>query len=259
MRLNAKKRKWKMFRQITMGLMAVFFVACLAGCGGEGEGDGDVIVLETPSQTYAALEKSESERFKRSDLKVNNVAVMATEQEVLEAFGEPMAQRLSEDGTQKTFFYDQMTMTLIKAQPGYVLEGVRITGNDWNVARNLKVGDNKDAVLEKFYRDENCLNNNVMAEDNETIIGKFLYGNCTLDNLEAYNGEGDVEFAVINYDGYANMEEADNLTYEFVFMEAPFLGEKPSANDDFAQLNIEVDKSGTITEISWYYYDEIKE
>lgn len=239
---------------IVAGLSAVG----MTGCGNQADDEED-LVIETPSQTYAALEKSEAEHFNKNDLSVNGVSVMASEEDVTAAFGEPMAQRTSEDGTQKTFFYDQMTLTLIRSQAGYVLEGVRVTGSEWQLARGLKVGSSREDVLGSFYRDEECLNNNLMSQDNETIIGKFLYGEYTLDTLEEYKGKGDVEFGIINYNGYDSMESAQDLTYEYVFMEAPFIGEKPSANDDFAQLNIEVDKNGTITEISWYYYEEIRE
>ncbi|MGN0480570.1 MAG: hypothetical protein ACI4EV_03275 [Lachnospiraceae bacterium] len=235
-----------------VGLLA----AVAVGCGEKAE--GDIIDIQLPSETYAALEKSEAGRFNMEDLVVENVKAMMPEADVKNGLGNPIAERTSEDGSEKILFYDQMTITLTKLEGNYVLTGVRVTGGSWKVARELKVGGTRDDVLKYFYRDEQCLNNNFMSLDNETILGKFLYGDFTLENLEKYSGSGAVEYGIINYNGYADMETAQSLTYQYVYMEDSFIGKKPSQDDDFAQLNVEVDGNGVITEISWYYYEEIK-
>ena len=235
-----------------VGLLAMTAVGC-----GE-KADADIVDVQLPSETYAALEKSEAKRFGMEDMVVGNVKVMASEADVKSGLGNPITERSAGDGSEKTLFYDQMTVTLTRLDGGYVLTGVRVTGGDWKVARQLKVGGTREDILKYFYRDEQCLNNNLMSPDNETILGKFLYGDFTLESLEKYNGKGAVEYGIINYNGYVDMETAQTLTYQYVYMDDSFNGEKPSENDDFAQLNVETDRNGIITEISWYYYEEVK-
>lgn len=232
------------------------FAMTAVGCGEKA--DADIVDIQLPSETYAALEKSEAKRFGMEDMVVGNVKVMASEADVKNGLGNPITERSAEDGSEKTLFYDQMTVTLTRLDGSYVLTGVRVTGGDWKVARELKVGGTREDILKYFYRDEQCLNNNLMSPDNETILGKFLYGDFTLENLEKYSGKGAVEYGIINYNGHGDMETAQTLTYQYVYMDDSFNGEKPSENDDFAQLNVETDRNGIITEISWYYYEEVK-
>lgn len=239
--------------------MCTVLVGCLliTGCGEDKK--GEIVDIQIPSETYAALNKSEAKRFSMDDLMVGSVKALENEDRVVSSLGKPITERASEDGSEKTLFYDQMTITLTKLNSEYVLTGIRVTGGDWKVARELKVGGTKEDIFKYFYRDEQCLNNNLMSQDNETIIGKFLYGDYTLENLEKYSGKGNVEYGIINYNGYADMETAKSLNFEYVFMDSSFIGKKPSQNDDFAQLNVELNDKGIITEISWYYYEEIKE
>lgn len=242
---------------LTFAIIAAFMGIAVVGCD-EKEKQGDIIDIQLPSETYAALNKSEAKCFNMDDLVVGSVKALDNEAKVKSGLGAPITERTSEDASEKTLFYDQMTVTLTKLKDDYVLTGVRVTGGNWKIARELKVGSTKDDILKYFYRDEQCLNNNLMSLDNEVIIGKYLYGDITLESLDKYSGKGNVEYGIINYNGYESMEAAQTLTYQYVFMEDSFIGKGPSENDDFAQLNVEVNDKGKITEISWYYYEEIK-
>lgn len=230
----------------------------LTGCGeGKSEAGGEIVDLPVESSTYQELDRSEAGVFDKSDAVVDGVTAGMSLDKVKSVLGEPMADKESEDKTELFLFYDQMTITMIKLDGEYALSGVRITGSNHSVGRGLKVGQNKDEIFALFYRHEDCLNNNYMSPDGETVLGKMLYGACTLDNLEAYKS-GNVEYGVIMYNGAEDMESAEKLTYEYVYMEAPFMEEKPSTNDDFYQLDVEVDKEGRIIEIAWYYFEELK-
>lgn len=246
----------RLYRSLTFAVATGFLLISSVGCGEEK--GGDIIDIQLPSQTYAALEKSDAKRFSMEDMVVGNVKALSSEEEVKSGLGAAITERISEDGSEKTLFYDQMTATLTKLNGNFVLTGIRVTGGNWKVARELKVGGKKEDILKVFYRDEQCLNNNVMSIDNETIVGKFLYGDFTLETLDKYSGKGPVEYGIINYSGYADMENAETLTFQYVYMDSNFIGKKPSENDDFGQLNVEVDKNDNIVEISWYYYEEIR-
>lgn len=238
-------------------LCIVGMVMLCAGCGKD-EGDGEVLVVEPPSKDYETLSASDAAKFSYQDLVVDSLSAGNSEAAVRAVYGEPMAVRDNEETKERIYFYDQMTMTFCKTGEAYELAGVRVTGKDYALARGLKVGATREAVLQALYRDENCLNQNVMSGDNETILGKFLYGDYTMDQLEEKKTKDTVQYGIISYNGALSMEEAEKLTFQYVCFEKPFMGETATLNDDFAQLDIELDKTGKIVEISWYFYEELK-
>lgn len=244
----------KMLRLFAMaGMLAV----AVAGCGNE-EGNGEIIEIETQSVAYQTLPASSASKFSYSDLTINGLKYGSSEQETKAVLGEPMAVRDSANGEERTYFYDQMTLSFIKKGQNYTLYGTRVTGGNYSLPRGIKLGDSKDALLNTFYRDENCLNQNVMSLDGEEIIGKFLYGDVTMADLEEKKLKDTVNYAIISYDGFDSMETATQLTYSYTCFEKPFIKEYATMDDDYGQLHVQLDDKGIVTEISWYYYDEIK-
>jgi hypothetical protein len=123
-------------------------------------------------------------------------------------------------------------------------------------ARGIKVGDNIDRLLDLFYRDQNCMNNEFYSEDKTTSIGKMLYGNFTIDSLENVKTSNKVEYGIINYNGYSSLETADSYSVEFTYFEPPYMGSYATIDDAFAQMSVDIDNKGIITGIRWYYYPQ---
>ena len=78
----------------------------------------------------------------------------------------------------------------------------------------------------------------------------------SVDDLENVKTASNVEYGVINFNGYASLEEAETYIVEMTYFEAPYKTGTASISDDFAQLAFDIDKSGKVTSIRWYYYPE---
>lgn len=134
--------------------------------------------------------------------------------------------------------------------------GVECTDPSRKLPRNTRVGMNADDVRDLFYRDADCLNANVMSEDNATILGKFLYGDMTLDKLEEKKVTEKLEYGMINYNGKGYMEQGE-VILEYMCMEPPFAGEFAGYNDDYSQLMYYTDSEHRVARVCWYYYPEV--
>lgn len=271
-----KFRKWASILGI-MGLVACS--ACLtSACKKEEETTEGYI--EQESETYETLSESNAEKFSYGDLTVDKLKMGMTEEAVKAILGEPSNYYNSEEvvsattsATQsqtqsatkgstdeildeKIYTYSDLSLIFMKVDGSYKLCAAASTGDAAVFARGIKVGDKKDKIFELFYRDSNCLNQNLMTEDNETIIGKYLYGDFTIDNLEKVKTNQKIQYGVINYNGYTSMEDAESYIIEFTYFEPPYKGESATYNDDFAQMAFDIDGNDIITGIRWYYYPE---
>jgi len=158
---------------------------------------------------------------------------------------------------EKVYAYNDLSLIFMSIDGTYKLCAAASVGDDDVFSRGIKVGDSKDKILELFYRDRDCLNNNVMTEDNATIIGKYLYGNFTIENLATVKIADKIQYGIINYNGYSSMEAAKSYIIEFTYFEPPYKEQNATYNDDFAQVAFDIDQNGIITGIRWYYYPEI--
>lgn len=287
-----KMRQWT----FVFGLLGVVIattslaVACKKD---EGVVDG---YIEEESSMYDTLEVSTAEKFSYGDLVVNKLKMGMTEAQVIELLGEPanyydskevwssttqaaqketqkqiqketqmtaQAQTQAETETnqdgildEKVYAYNDLSLIFIPIDGTYKLCAAASVGDNDIFSRGIKVGDNKDKIIELFYRDSDCLNNNVMTEDNATIIGKYLYGNFTIDNLGTAKTADKIQYGVINYNGYSSLEEAQSYIIEYTYFEPPYKEQNATFNDDFAQIAFDIDQKGIITGIRWYYYPE---
>ncbi len=256
--------KVKIKKAIYSACLVVMFTA-MVGCGKKKEAvityDEEDITQE--AKEYQTLSVSTSDKFSYSDLAVDSVKYMMNEQAVRSALGEPVAiynssekQNANNILQEKVYSYNDLTLIFSEIDGEYKLTAAASVSNQDVFARGLKVGDNVDKVYDLYYRDQNCMNNEYYSEDKTTALGKMLYGNFTIDALDTVKATNKIEYGVINYNGYSSMEVADSYTIEFTYFEPPYKGDYAQIDDDFAQLSVDVDKSGTITGIRWYYYPE---
>lgn len=200
------------------------------------------------STTQAAQKETQKENQKQTEKEMQKVTQVQTQVET-----ETNADEILDE---KVYAYNDLSLIFIPIDGTYKLCAAASLGDDDIFSRGIKVGDNKDKIIELFYRDRDCLNNNVMTEDNATIIGKYLYGNFTLDNLGKIKIADKIQYGVINYNGYSSLEEAQSYIIEFTYFEPPYKEQNATFNDDFAQIAFDIDQKGIITGIRWYYYPE---
>lgn len=222
-------------------------------------------------QQYEPLEVSKAKTFSQSDLVIGRVKCFDTEEAVISHYGEPMkvvvlaagvmnetgATEADSNSTQdKAYIYQDKTMTFSYIDGGYKLTAVESQSKTDIFSRGLSVGMTFEDILSAYYRDADCMNNTYYSSDKTIMMGKYLYGSYTLDALDSVKPSGKVEYGIINFNGFATLEEADNYIVEMTYFEPPYKNGAASVEDDFSQIAFDIDKSGKITSIRWYYYPE---
>ncbi len=236
-----------------------------SGCGRDAEVviDGDTQDITVPVKTYEKLSTSTASKFSFDDLTVGELKYFMTEPEVQDILGEPLEiEDLSDKNKEmgmpeeKVYHYNSRILTFSNIDDVYVLTAFSSEQSDDIFARNLVVGDTLDDILNVYYRDEDCMNNLYMSSDRTIIYGKFLYGSFSMDSFDSIKYKSKVQYGIINFNGYKDLESAQNYMVEFTYFEPPYIEETVSVYDDYAQILFEMDNSNKITSISWRYYPE---
>jgi uncharacterized lipoprotein YehR (DUF1307 family) len=247
-------------------LLAMVLVLSLAGCGKRVEAvittDGEDVTEAT--KQYETLSASTAAKFSYDDLKVGKVTYLMKESQVVALLGQPSSTHVASetdktamDLKEKIYSYNDLTLVFTEIGGEYLLTAAAGVGDDEVFSRGLSVGDTFDDILKVYYREQNALNNYYFTDDKTTILGKFLYGSYTIDVLENVKIKSDIEYGLINYNGYNSIETAESYIVEFTCFKAPYKNGYATINDAFAQIDFDIDNSGKITSIRWYYYPEM--
>lgn len=248
-------------KKVVAVLSAALALMLLASCGNKEKQDENGYI-EEESKQYEQLPKSDAAKFSDVDLTFDKAKMGMTPDEVKNILGEPDEDKTTaaEANPERVFVYNgqsgKSTLLFWNVGGSMKLCGVECTDSARSVARNTSVGMSMDTVRDLFYRDENALNANIMSEDNATILGKFLYGDKTIDKLEDRKIKEKIEYGIINYNGTKTLESGGSIL-EYMYFVPPFKGEYASYNDDYSQLMYYTDSSHKIVKICWYYYPEI--
>lgn len=222
-------------------------------------------ILGEPANYYDSKEVISSTSKGDESQKVNQKETQKVTQKATQAQTQKVTQAQTQTSSkvsadeimdERIYAYNDLSLVFMPVEGSYRLCAAASASDTDIFARGIRVGDTKDRILELFYRDRNCLNNNLMTEDKETIIGKYLYGNNTMDDLEAKKISDKLQYGIINFNGYPTFEAADSYMIEFTYFEMPYKGQYANYNDDFAQMAFDIDSHGKITGIRWYYYPE---
>lgn len=243
--------------------------------------DGEDIT--EPSVVYETMAESTADKFGLNDLRTGQVTYLMNEADVKRILGEPEKIATSENrenannekdkgdnsdnqdktlnvvnAGEKVYIYAGRTLIFADIDGEYRLTAFSSTSTEDVFSRGIKVGDTFDTVINAYYRDANCMNTGYYAQDNTTALGKYLYGNYSIENLEAVKSAGKIEYAVINFNGSYSLEEADSYILEYTYFEPPYIDVAATAMDDFGQLAFDMDENDKVTQIRWYYYPEVK-
>lgn len=263
------------FKLVYLKLALIGAIVCLASGMTAGCRKSEAVITDNGEditetvQQYESLEASDAKKFGLSDLTIGKLKCFDTEEQVLAYYGEPKKVVTLESGVKdetksgnsdnmqdKAYIYQDKTMTFSYIDGVYKLTSIESRSSDDIFSRGLSVGMTFDDILSVYYRDADCMNNTYYSEDKSVMLGKYLYGRYTLDTLSLVKPSGKVEYGVIIFNGFATLEEADNYIVEMTYFEPPYKNGTAGVEDDFAQIAFDIDKSGKITSIRWYYYSE---
>lgn len=248
---------------IGLGCMMVAMLSFYA-CGKKTEA---VIVTEEEmteaTKQNETLSESKQDRFSYKDLMVDKVKYLMTEQEVIDVMGQPVSiidstEKKSSEGVlaEIVYSYNDLTLIFSKIDDAYLLTAAASLSDQDTFARGIKVGDHVDQILNQYYRDQNCMNHYWYSDDKTAVLGKFLYGDFTMEQLDAVKTKDAISYGLINYNGYNSMETAESYIVEFTYFEPPYTNDYAQISDKFCQLAFDIDNDGVITSIRWYYYPE---
>lgn len=275
----------KFTRNIVAAFICLAFVMCTGGCTKKTEAviiDDGQDITETLVKEDVLNESSEKV-FTYDDLIFGNVKFLMSENDVSSIIDAPdtikeintdtvkradsyAAMDVNNDtkeaatdldvAAERVYIYDSESLTFSQINGEYRLTSVESAKTGAEFSRGIKVGDSFDDILKVYYRDANCMNNILYSSDKTTPIGRVLYGDVTLEDLDSVNIQGNVEYGIINFNGYSSREEADEYIVEMTYFEPPYKSGAAGIEDDFAQIAFDIDKAGKITSIRWYYYPE---
>ena len=224
-------------------IAAVSFAACSSGAGGSTDAADTDGYIEEESSTYAQLPESSQSRFSAEDMVFGRAVMGMTPEEVVAAVGAPDDDKTpaAESTPERVFTYNgadgtKSTLIFWSVDGSMKLCGVESTDPAKTFARGTHAGMSAQDVRDKFYRDANCLNANVMSDDNV---------------------KDSIEYGMINYNGNGDMESGGSII-EYLSFQPPYKGEFASYSDDYSQLMYYTNASGNVTGICWYYYPEVQ-
>lgn len=229
----------------------------------------------TSYKEYATVEESKASKFQYTDLTINSLKYMMTEAAVKNIYGTPVSEYESTEKDtnaeaeylEKVCSYNDLTLIFVKFTDDGRTAGKNENGtykltaaasvSDKDVfSRGLKVGMSVDSILSVYYRDQDYKNNYYTSDDSTAVMGKYLYGSFTLDELDKVNTKDAIAYGLINFNGYDSDETADNYIIEFTYFAPDYKNGTASVDDDFAQIAFDIDNNGVITAIRWYYYPQ---
>lgn len=269
-------KKLSAFKQSAGIVLSIAVLFGLSSCKGHVEAvitdnSEDITIY----QEYPTVEASKSEKFKYSDLTVNSLKYMMKESDVKNIYGTPVSEYESTEKesnadalyVEKVCSYNDLTLIFVKFddngrtagknQSGtYRLTAAASISDKDTFARGLKVGMSVDSILSVYYRDTDYKNRYCKTTDGTAILGKYLYGDFTMDDLDKVNTKDAIAYGLINFNGYDSDESAESYIIEFTYFSPDYKSGVATVDDDFAQIAFDIDNNGIITAIRWYFYPE---
>lgn len=115
--------------------------------------------------------------------------------------------------------------------------------SDYNF-KGISVGDDASKVIETFYS-ENLEDDNYVYSADEKIIGKYIYGNFNVYNLDTVNTKEAIFYA---YETSLNAN--DNYIIKYVYMCPPYVNKYASLEDTATCLTFVI-SNNKVSSISW--------
>ena len=175
--------------------------------------------------TEVKLRKNNKTIFSIADLKVDDLKYGDMEKEVKKKIGKPEKEKkIKKDIYEyKELYYKGLTLTLRENYDDFMLVKAEVTGRNYNVSRDIRIGNKIKSVMNKF---------NV-----ENEIGTYIYGNYSIDALDESEITGTI---------YQGIRDKENVIY--INRDSKVDGEKVN----IAKMVIKY-KKGRVKKITWSY------
>lgn len=184
-----------------------------------------IILGNYKDYTEVKLRKNNKTIFSIADLKVDDLKYGDMEKEVKKKIGKPEKEKkIKKDIYEyKELYYKGLTLTLRENYDDFMLVKAEVTGRNYNVSRDIKIGNKIKSVMNKF---------NV-----ENEIGTYIYGNYSIDALNESEITGTI---------YQGIRDKENVIY--INRDSKVDGEKVN----IAKMVIKY-KKGRVKKITWSY------
>lgn len=184
-----------------------------------------IILGNYKDYTEVKLRKNNKTIFSIADLKVDELKYGDMEKEVKKKIGKPEKEKkIKKDIYEyKELYYKGLTLTLRENYDDFMLVKAEVTGRNYNVSRDIKIGNKIKSVMNKF---------NV-----ENEIGTYIYGNYSIDALNESEITGTI---------YQGIRDKENVIY--INRDSKVDGEKVN----IAKMVIKY-KKGRVKKITWSY------
>lgn len=184
-----------------------------------------IILGNYKDYTEVKLRKNNKTIFSIADLKVDDLKYGDMEKDIKKKIGKPEKEKKIKKNIYeyKELYYNGMTLTLRENYDDFMLVKVEVTGRDYNVSRDIRIGNKIKSVMNKF---------NV-----ENEIGTYIYGNYSIDALDESEITGTI---------YQGIRDKENVIY--INRDSKVDGEKVN----IAKMVIKY-KKGRVKKITWSY------
>lgn len=184
-----------------------------------------IILGNYKDYTEVKLRKNNKTIFSIADLKVDDLKYGDMEKDIKKKIGKPEKEKkIKKDIYEyKELYYNGMTLTLRENYDDFMLVKAEVTGRDYNVSRDIRIGNKIKSVMNKF---------NV-----ENEIGTYIYGNYSIDALDESEITGTI---------YQGIRDKENVIY--INRDSKVDGEKVN----IAKMVIKY-KKGRVKKITWSY------
>lgn len=184
-----------------------------------------IILGNYKDYTEVKLRKNNKTIFSIADLKVDGLKYGDMEKDIKKKIGKPEKEKkIKKDIYEyKELYYNGMTLTLRENYDDFMLVKAEVTGRDYNVSRDIRIGNKIKSVMNKF---------NV-----ENEIGTYIYGNYSIDALDESEITGTI---------YQGIRDKENVIY--INRDSKVDGEKVN----IAKMVIKY-KKGRVKKITWSY------
>lgn len=184
-----------------------------------------IILGNYKDYTEVKLRKNNKTIFSIADLKVDDLKYGDMEKDIKKKIGKPEKEKkIKKDIYEyKELYYNGMTLTLRENYDDFMLVKAEVTGRNYNVSRDIRIGNKIKSVMNKF---------NV-----ENEIGTYIYGNYSIDALDESEITGTI---------YQGIRDKENVIY--INRDSKVDGEKVN----IAKMVIKY-KKGRVKKITWSY------
>lgn len=200
-------------------------------------------------------------KFSYNDLIVDNLKYGLSQEQVKQIMGQPdeiIDSSVSTDiyGKSITYKYSDLNLVFYNHDGKLLLSQASTESPNYTFARNLKVGDTKEKVLNSFYKDNSYENSlrDIISSDSGESYGKYLYGYLLEDYIiNPVDENNNIEYGFINYYGYNPDDPTSDYMIIYEYAQPPYMLHSDDPYNVNSSLIFDMNSDDIVTGIRWYF------